>query len=162
MALPVRTRFFGATILMISLMGFSVPGHAQSQKTDIRPQANRVTGEALLKAFTGVTHAGAYNFNLEGAPSDRYVETHFADGRTRYMENDDVFDGAWLIRQNMLCFVYKHSALAGGCFRVYKIKNCYYYYSSALIEREDELDRDYWTARSVREGEEPQCVAAIS
>jgi len=52
--------------------------------------------------------------------------------------------------------------MPGGCFRVYRVQNCFYFYSDTLIEREDELDRDYWTARSVIKGDQPKCEAAIS
>lgn len=135
---------------------------AQSQKTDIRPNAERLSSEALLKAFKGVTHDGAYNFNLEGFAGAHYLETHKADSRVTYSEAGEKYEGVWRIHKDMMCYTYAGDSLGGGCFRVYQIKNCYYFYSSAFIERENELDRDYWTARSVKKGEEPLCVAGMS
>lgn len=135
---------------------------AQSQKTDIRPNAERLLSEALLKAFKGVTHDGAYNFNLEGFAGAHYRETHKADSRVTYSEAGEKYEGVWRIHKDMMCYTYAGNSLSGGCFRVYQIKNCYYFYSSTFIERENELDRDYWTARSVKKGEEPLCIAAMS
>ena len=42
--------------------------------------------------------------------------------------------------------------MEGGCFRVYKVGNCFYYYNDQIPEFSGELDRDYWTARSVKKG----------
>jgi len=122
----------------------------------------RLSGEQIKAEFKGITHEGAYNFNAVGEARNNYVETHLEDGRTIYKEENLASRGVWLVNDGTLCFVYEDDMLAGGCFRVYKVKNCYYYYSDQLIEHPDELDRDYWTARSVREGETPQCEAAIS
>ena len=135
---------------------------AQSQKTDIRPNAYRVQGQALVENFKGRTHEGAYGFSREGKPSRYYTETHHADGRTTYFDNGETDTGVWLIVENKLCFIYDSSELAGGCFRVYRVKNCFYFYSDDIIEQSDELDRDYWTARSVKKGETPQCQAEMS
>lgn len=139
-----------------------IPSASQSQTTDIRPHALRLSGEQIKAEFKGITHEGAYNFNAVGEARNNYVETHLEDGRTIYKEENLASRGVWLVNDGTLCFVYEDDMLAGGCFRVYKVKNCYYYYSDQLIEHPDELDRDYWTARSVREGETPQCEAAIS
>ena len=135
---------------------------AQSQKTDIRPSANRLIGEDLRSAFYGKTHSGAYNFTEKGQPTRFYEEAHKDDGRVSYSENGRVDPGTWLIIKDTLCFLYDAADMPGGCFRVYRVENCYYFYSDRNIEVQDELDRDYWTARSVIKGEQPQCEASIS
>lgn len=149
------------TIFSVVIMMTS-SAFAQSQKTDVRPQAQRVVGDELLDAFKGVTHEGAYNFTREGAGTQFYTETHHDDGRTTYVEGDLKSDGVWIIQQDGLCFAYKDPAMTGGCFRVYKVGTCFYYYSREIPTRDDEIDRDYWTARSVPAGETATCEAVFS
>ncbi len=156
-------RKFLKPIIAISLtLSFSSVSAAQSQKTDIRPDANRLMGESLRTAFSGRTHSGAYNFTEKGQPTRFYEESHGVDGRISYSENGRKDPGTWLIMKDTLCYLYDASDMPGGCFRVYRVENCYYFYSDRMIERQDELDRDYWTARSVHKGEQPQCEASIS
>lgn len=144
------------------LVSTTLSASAQSQKTDIRPHANRLTGEALKAVFSGVTHDGAYNFSMKGVPRQFYTETTRANGRAIYTQNGVTAEGNWSIKNDVLCFVYDRQSMNGGCFRVYNVANCYYYYDDKIILRPDELDRDYWTARSVKSGEIPTCDAAIS
>jgi hypothetical protein len=116
-----------------------------------------VVGDELLDAFMGVTHEGAYNFNAAGVARDNYVEAHKEDGTTEYVEGELIEKGAWIIRAESLCFWYP--SMNGGCFRVYRVDNCYYYYSDTLPESDDEIQTDYWTARSVKRGENASCAA---
>ena len=140
----------------------AMPALAQNQKTDIRPYASRLTGDALKAVFSGVTHDGAYNFTVKGEPRQFYKETTKESGRTTYQQNGQVSEGNWFIKNDVLCFVYDLKSMNGGCFRVYNVANCYYYYDNKIMPRRDELDRDYWTARSVKSGDVPECDAAIS
>ena len=155
-------RKFLKIIIVTLFLAVAVIGHAQSQKTDIRPNANRLVGEELRNAFKGQTHNGAYNFTEKGQPTRFYEEAHKNDGRISYTENGRNDPGTWLIMKDTLCYLYDAADMPGGCFRVYRVENCYYFYSDKNIEIQDELDRDYWTARSVIKGEQPQCEASIS
>ncbi|MEP1231031.1 MAG: hypothetical protein ABJG88_10185 [Litorimonas sp.] len=146
---------------ILALLTWPSLAMAQSQKTDIRPNANQVLGDDIVKLFEGKTHHGSYNFNDEGVARNDYIETHKADGRSHYNEGDLKSDGIWYIGRDNLCFVYENEDMNGGCFRVYRINNCFYYYSSQVPQRDDELDRDYWTARSTLEGEIPDCDPVI-
>jgi len=150
------------TLAVVFTVSLTNAAKAQSQKTDIRPNAFRVMGEELLTHFKGVTHDGAYGFSREGKPSKFYRETHHNDGRTTYIDNGETDLGVWLIAQDKLCFIYDSDKLAGGCFRVYRIKNCFYFYSDDIVERKDEIDYDYWIARSVKKGEEAKCDINLS
>lgn len=136
----------------------------QSQTYDVRPDAAQVKGEFLQQSFKGITHEGAYNFDARGRPGVRFSERHYADGRIVYTENGESFKGHWAITPgNTICYSYEEKmAGGGGCFRVYKLGSCYYFYSSYYVEREDEIDRDYWTARSVKKGERATCEDMIS
>ena len=141
-----------------------VNAHAQTQDTDIRGLGERVVGEDLLDAFLGVTHEGAYNFDAGGRAGMRYVETHNADGTADYAEEGVEVTGAWVILggsgAERLCFQYPD--MPGGCFRVWRVANCYYYYSDLVPEVPDEVEREYWTARSVAKGEDAVCEALFS
>lgn len=150
--------------LLLSLILLALPAGAaaQSQKLDIRPYAKRVIGDALRKSFSGKTHDGAYNFTEQGQSRFRYLETHAPNGDVVYSENGRPEAGLWDIYEDTLCYAYVSKLMTGGCFRVYRIDNCFYFYSSTLPEREDEAGRDYWTARSVIDGEVPECEAAFS
>ena len=148
--------------LLIAPVFLSISAQAQNQQTDIRPNALRVMGDELKAQFEDKTHQGAYNFTFQGIAQNTYVETHFPDGRVTYREGEFEAGGRWFINEDNLCFVYPNTDMTGGCFRVYKVENCFYYYSNQLREVEDELDQDYWTARSVLDGETPECDAAIS
>ncbi len=139
-----------------------LPATAQNQQTDIRPQAQRLVGEDIRAQFQGKTHEGAYNFTFQGRAQNSYVETHDPKGRVVYKEGDVEAKGVWFINEDTLCFVYQDDLLNGGCFRVYQVENCFYYYSDQIREVEGELDQDYWTARSVIQGETPQCEAPMS
>lgn len=152
-------RLFALPIMMTLT---STTALAQSQDTDVRAKASRVTGEALIEAFSGVTHKGAYNFSAQGRASNFYTETHLKDGPVKYSEGGQAHDGDWAIFRDSLCYSYDEADMPGGCFRVYKIGTCYYFYSASIREMRDELDRDYWTARSVQDGDEPTCEAVFS
>lgn len=152
-------------IMMLSaalLLALPASAAAQTQKLDIRPYAKRVTGKALRESFSGKTHDGAYNFNAEGQSRYSYLETHAPNGDVVYNENGRPEAGLWDIYDETLCYAYVSKAMNGGCFRVYRIANCFYFYASTLPEREDEAGRDYWTARSVIDGETPECEAVFS
>lgn len=155
-------KFLWFKIVCLILVANSGTALAQSQKTDIRPDANRVVGKALHAEFSGITHDGAYNFTDAGDPRRFYNETHHEDGTTTYRESSGTSKGTWAIDNDRLCFTYDGDDMTGGCFRVYKVGNCFYYYSSSLILQRNELDRDYWTARSVKDGEIPTCQPGVS
>lgn len=137
---------------------------AQSQTYDVRPDAVQVTGEALQQNFKGLTHEGAYNFDSLGRPGVRFTERHYADGRILYVENGESFKGRWTVTPlDTICYSYEEKMVGGGgCFRVYQLGSCYYFYSSYFVAREDEIDQDYWTARSVKKGERATCEDMIS
>ncbi len=147
---------------MICALMMSGSAVAQSQTTDIRPHANRIKGDALLKEFLGKTHDGAYNFSEDGKPARFYTEVHHENSRVSYTEGDETTSGVWTIMRDNLCFQYPNATMQGGCFRVYKVGNCFYYYNAQIPPSSNELDRDYWTARSVKKGDDADCEAIFS
>lgn len=153
-------------ILSLSLLAsFSISPIAlgQSQDYDIRPDAAQVTGQALSDAFKGISHEGAYNFDPRGRPGALYTERHYADGRVSYTEQGLTIKGQWAVTPgDTICYAYDSDNIGGGCFRVYQLGSCYYFYSTFRVEREDEIDQDYWTARSVKKGDRATCEDMIS
>lgn len=154
-------RFLTALSLTAIALYLPQDATAQSQTLDIRPQSERVTGDDLTKYFSGVTHDGAYNFDLGGNPGARYMETHKPNGRVRYVEGDTDVGGNWAVISNRMCYSYNTELMGGGCFRVYKLGTCFYFYSAEIMETRNEINRNYWTARSVKKGDEATCEDLI-
>lgn len=155
-------RVFMFTLIYSCVLFVSIPAFAQSQDYDVRPQAARLMQADIITSFSGITHTGAYNFNKDGNPGNRYSEWHNADGRILYREGMGVAKGRWAAARDMMCYDYDNPVMGSGCFRVYKLGTCYYFYSASLIEKDDELERDYWTARSVRKGDRATCEDMVS
>lgn len=153
------------TILLTLLSSTAIchNANAQSQSYDVRPHAAQVTGDSLTAAFQGITHEGAYNFDALGRPGSLYTERHSNNGDVSYIQNSVLVEGNWTITpQDTICYDYDSSIISGGCFRVYQLGSCYYFYSNLRIERPDEIDQDYWTARSVKKGERATCEDLVS
>lgn len=148
----------------LTIAGLTLPSaaFAQTQDTDIRPNANQLSGENIRAIFSGATMDGAYNFGRNGLAESFYTEEHRADGTLTYKEAGEIEPGRWFVRKDALCYMYPSNQLAGGCFRVYQIKNCYYFYSALRRQADYELGEDYWTARSVKMGERAACDPAMS
>ena len=143
-------------------LGISVTAAGQSQDTDIRPNANQLTAKDIKRIFSDAEMDGAYNFGRNGKAQSFYRETHNPDGTLIYEEDGNVEPGRWFIRKDALCFMYPSNQLAGGCFRVYNIKNCYYFYSTTRRQVATENGDPYWTARAVKRGERAGCERAVS
>jgi len=158
--MPLRLKLIVSVIT--GLMFMPPLASSQSQSLDIRPYAKRITGDDLEGQFSGQTHAGAYNFSLGGDARDFYTERHNKDGTVLYKEGDSRAEGRWGVFNDVLCYYYTNSNINGGCFRVYRIENCYYFYSDSLPDDPNEIDGNFWTARSTLKGERQKCEAAIS
>ena len=148
-------------ILAAAIIG-SNDVYAQSQSLDIRPYGQRITGDELELHFKGLTHSGAYNFTRSGEARAFYTERHNIDGTVLYKEDELTADGRWGVFNDILCYYYTNKDMVGGCFRVYRVENCYYFYSNSLPDDPNEIDGDFWTARSTRKGERQKCEAALS
>lgn len=155
--------YISLAILGMSQSLYIPPAAAQSQTYDVRPQANRVIGAELLRSFEGVTHDGAYNFDQAGRPGFRYTERHHKDGRVTYKEQGETITGRWSVTgTDLICYFYDTILIGGGCFRLYKLGSCFYFYSSSAVEKDDESEREYWTARSVKHGQKASCEGMIA
>ncbi len=156
-----RALFRPFAITLLSL-GLAATAAAQTQDTDIRPNADQLTADDIKTVFSDADMEGAYNFGRNGKAQSFYREIHNPDGTLTYEEDGIVEPGRWFIRKDALCFMYPSNRLAGGCFRVYRIKNCYYFYSTTRRQTATENNEAYWTARAVKRGERAGCERAIS
>jgi len=149
--------------LIISLtLCLSGAAHSQTQDTDIRENADQLTAEAIKATFSDVTMDGAYNFGRNGKAQSFYTETHNPDGTLTYSEDGMEEPGRWFVRKDSICYTYPSKRLSGGCFRVYQIKNCYYFYSASRRQVAYETGQPYWTARSTKKGKRANCEPALS
>lgn len=153
---------FRSTVIIAAAFGLSFTASAQTQDTDIRPNADQLSGEQIKSVFADAHMDGAYNFGRNGKAQSFYTEKHNPDGTLTYEEDGIVEPGRWFVRQDALCFMYPSNNLAGGCFRVYQVKNCYYFYSTSRRQVERETGEPYWTARAVKRGERAGCERAVS
>ena len=115
----VSQALFRVVLLPLLCLGLSVTASAQSQDTDIRPNADQLTAKQIKKIFSNATMDGAYNFGRNGRAQSFYKEQHNPDGTLTYEEDGKVDPGRWFVRKDALCFTYPSNILAGGCFRVY-------------------------------------------
>jgi len=149
-------------IISVPTLGFTYPALAQSSNYDVRPQANRLMAEDIRLNFSGVTQSGAYNFDAQGVPGNRFTEWHSEAGGILYREGDFTAHGRWSVARDALCYDYDSETITGGCFRIYKIGSCFYFYSTRRVSTKDEIMRDYWTARSVPKGQKATCEDLFS
>ncbi len=158
----VNPALFSRLFIAAALLCVSAPAYSQSQDTDIRGNADQLTAEEIKSVFSNVTMDGAYNFGRNGKAQSFYTEKHNADGTLSYKEDGTVEPGRWFVRKDSICYMYPSNQMAGGCFRVYQVKNCYYFYDAARRQVPYETGEAYWTARSVKMGERAGCEKAIS
>lgn len=153
---------FKRGLTLFVALALPLTAESQTQDTDIRPNANQLTAENIKTVFSDVTMDGAYNFGRNGKAQSFYTETHYPDGTLSYTEDGVVNPGRWFVREDTLCFMYPTNRMSGGCFRVYQVKNCFYFYAAARKQVAREIGETYWTARATKQGEPAGCDPAIS
>jgi len=106
-ARTVRSKIlFKHGLTIILALGLPSLALAQSQDTDIRPNANQLSAEEIKSTFSDVTMDGAYNFGRNGKAQSFYTEKHKPDGTLTYTEDGKSDPGRWFVRQDTLCFMY--------------------------------------------------------
>ena len=153
---------FSRILLGAVVLGLSTPASSQSQDTDIRDNADQLSAKQIKSTFSGATMDGAYNFGRNGKAQSFYIEVHNPDGTLIYEEDGNIEPGRWFVRKDSLCFMYPSNQMSGGCFRVYQVKNCYYFYDAARRQVPYETGEAYWIARAVKAGERAGCDAPLS
>ncbi|MGB6231425.1 MAG: hypothetical protein WBF53_15025 [Litorimonas sp.] len=116
--------------------------------------------EELLDAFSDKTHTGTYTFERKNIDTFAFRETTTSDGRTEHRHGDKLDTGIWRVRENVICFVYDNwdGQVHRACFNIFKRGNCFYHYG--LHYGAGGLQGNF-TARSVHEGETPDCEPSM-
>ena len=113
--------------------------------------------DALIAAFSDKTHRGTYSFKRPNIDTFAFVETTTSDGRTVHKHGEATDTGTWRVRANVICFTYENWDSIGRetmhCFNIYQRGNCYYHYGLGA--------GGSFTARSVHDGETPDCEPAF-
>ncbi|MEL6687003.1 MAG: hypothetical protein AAFP97_05225 [Pseudomonadota bacterium] len=124
------------------------------------PRLELPLNEAELRAaFSDKTHRGTYTFSRPNIDTFAFEETTTSDGRTVHKHGDAVDTGTWRVMANVICFRYENynGGIHNACFNIYKRGNCFYHYGlNSAFGGGD------FTARSVHEGEIPECEPPMS
>ena len=143
-------------------LSFISLAHAQTQDTDVRPFGKQLNAAQIKSEFTGTTLDGAYQFISPRTAEKNYIETHYANSTVRYIEGNVDTKGYWQVIDDYVCYNYPYSFFSGGCFQIYKVENCYYFYSLKDMRLNRKLGDELWTARAVKKDETPLCEALFS
>ena len=144
--------------VLIFITGFLNPVAAQNTNSDLQ----RLNSDDILRAFNGQTHNGAYSLTQDGEPTRFYVEDHLETSEAIYSENGISYPGVWSIMRDHLCYDYVSDDMTGGCFKVFQIGNCYFFFGDNIPNHLINLEQNYWTARSVIKGQSPDCDPGVS
>lgn len=150
-------RILSALTLVLFL---AAPAFAQYQDEDVRVSATQIKGDALKPHFSGVTHLGTYSVTRQNTGVKHYTETTQADGTVLYKEGPLTAKGKWAQFGDRICYTYETEGMNGGCFYVYKMGNCFFYYNNNEPGRPSRTNV-YWVAKSVKKGEISSCDPAI-
>jgi len=149
-------------IAAFSCFAFYAHGLADEGQNGLYGHDQRLNGDAILQDFLGTTFNGAYSLTKDGEPTRFYTETHQENSEVLYVENGESFPGIWTIRRNLMCYDYYSDAMNGGCFKIFRSGNCYYFYGDIVPSHLIGEEKNYWTARSVIKGQTPDCDPGIS
>lgn len=116
-----------------------------------------LTGEELLKVFSGQTHNGTYSFLNRDITTFAFTETTRADGSVRHVQQEQVDTGRWTVTGNVICYDYDDPDLLQACFNIYARGNCYYHYQVSVLGR----TQFGFTARSIIAGDTPNCEPSL-
>lgn len=116
-----------------------------------------LTGEELLKVFSGQTHNGTYSFLNRDITTFAFTETTRADGSVRHVQQEQVDTGRWAVTGNVICYDYDDPDLLQACFNIYARGNCYYHYQVSVLGR----TQFGFTARSIIAGDTPNCEPSL-
>ena len=87
----VSQALFKTLLPALLCLSLSAVASAQSQDTDIRPNADQLTGQEIKKVFATATMDGAYNFGRNEKAQSFYKEQHNPDGTLLYEEGYPIY-----------------------------------------------------------------------
>jgi len=127
-----------------------------------------LTSEQMRKLLPGKTIKGEYRFLRERTKTFNFRESHYADGKTTYIEGPIREIGRWYTLGNQkICYKYPDNpAMMTSCFWVYENidseSKCYYGYGIANMTLKGPRNYENWTARWVIEGSGGTCNEPVS
>lgn len=120
--------------------------------------AQKLDGNDLRTAFSGVTHQGQYLFTRDETDTFAFTETTRNDGTLTHQQGQEILTGIWNINGDQICYTYDEIWTYPVCFNIYKSGTCYYHH----IRSSNGLARNAVTARSTPSTQEPDCDALLS
>lgn len=128
--------------------------NSQISRYDLKPMLN----EELRAVFAGKTHKGVYKDVRERTGSSTFTETTHADGTTDYQEGAMKLKGRWITAGDTICYKYDDPVNPGPhCFKIYEVGTCLYGYNPRATTSRGPIDPNYWSVKSLREGDISTC-----
>jgi len=119
----------------------------------IPDKAQRLSGDQLDLAFSGITHRGQYRFTREAVNTFAFTEITRKDGTLTHRQGREVLNGIWNIAGDQICYTYDKIWTYPVCFNIYKSGTCYYH-----LQRSADGRPVYGvTARTTPSTQEPDC-----
>lgn len=141
----------------------STPAFAQSIMLEGDTYINgqeltQLSGESLTSAFAGKTHFGTYKTTQERTGTNQFREITAVDGTTDYFEGDMNLKGVWRVFDEQICYQYQGDAAPGvHCFAIFEAGTCLYGYDPSVIGPNGPLNANFWSVKSLREGDVSTC-----
>ncbi len=148
-------RHIFSSLIMICAVGSSA--HAQDEYLPNTEYEKPMSAEDVKQMFSGQTHRGTYNFQMQNFEGYNFEETTFADGRTLHRLGSRTDTGTWEQNEEQICFDYDAPDLTPACFIFYRRGNCVYHYQQSV----QGYSTYGFTAVSVIKGESPNCEAPM-
>ena len=116
-----------------------------------------MSSSQIKHTFQSREFEGAYPGTILGKSEHHFDRKFLSGGDLTHVEYDIKTAGRWEIRNNKMCFEFKHY-LDNKCYRIYEMGNCFYFYEeyktdTYLLGRE----YDRWDTRLVPKREDGLC-----
>lgn len=135
------------------------PPPADSEPWNVIPEkAEKLNGDQLRAAFSGITHKGQYRFLRAEIGTFAFTETTRDDGTLIHRQGGETLSGIWNIDGDQICYTYDKIWTYPVCFNIYKSGTCYYH----NIRSSNGAPRNAVTARSTPSTQTPDCDVLTS
>ncbi len=121
-------------------------------------ELTQLSGDSLTAAFAGKTHHGTYKTTRQRTGTNQFRETTAADGTTDYKEGDMRISGIWRVFDDQICYQYKSDEVPGvHCFNIFEAGTCLYGYDPSVVGPNGPLNANFWSVKSLRQGDISTC-----
>ncbi|RKQ71305.1 hypothetical protein DES40_0618 [Litorimonas taeanensis] len=154
----MRVTFLSAFILGFTLLSRGDVSWAQDLFLPDIEQEKPLGREDVKSLFSGKTHIGSYNFEIQNFKGINFEELTKEDGTVIHKMGARVDTGRWSMKGHKICFEYDSPDLYGTCLSYYQRGNCIYHF----LEAQTDIISSQFTAVSVVKGEVPRCDPPMS